>query len=106
MLRRLTAQGASAVSLCIGATRHFRALHAIAASPGGAAAGIERMRPPIFGPRRDRLLRQSEAWGLPALEAALAQLVDADLGLRSSTRAPAMAMMERTLIRIARLRAR
>ena len=103
VIRRLEAQGVAPVTLCISATRHFRALHAAASDPGGAAAGLSRARPPIFGPRRDRMLRQVQGWGLPRLEQALAMLLETDLTLRSAQRAPAMAVMERTLIRLARM---
>lgn len=104
LLRRLEGQGVNPVSLCIGALRHFRALHLAASDPGGPSAGIARMRPPIFGPRRDRMQRQASAWGMHRLESALALLVETDLTLRSSTRAPTMAVMERALIRLAMMR--
>ncbi len=107
VLRRLEGQGVAAVTLCIGATRHFRALHAATTDPGGAAAGIARVRPPIFGPRRDRMLRQAQGWGRVKLEQALDLLVEADLSLRAAgQRAPAMAVMERALIRLAMLGSR
>jgi DNA polymerase III subunit delta len=103
VMRRLEGQGVNPVTLCIGATRHFRTLYVCAADPGGPQAGIGRMRPPVFGPRRDRILRQAQGWGLARLETALSMLVDTDLALRSSQRAPQMALMERTLIRLAML---
>ena len=104
VMRKLEAQGVQPVGLCIGAMRHFRALYTAASDPGGAAQGISRMRPPIFGPRRDRMLRQAQGWGAPKLEAALAVLTDTDLQLRSAgQRAPAMALVERSLIRLAML---
>ena len=103
VLRRLQAQGVQPVGLCIGATRHFRALHAAAADPGGAAAGIGKLRPPVFGPRRERMARQAQNWGMHRLESALSLLVDTDLTLRSAAQAPQMAVMERTLIRLARM---
>lgn len=101
VLRRLEAQGIGAVGLCIGAVRHFRTLHAVASDPGGPGAGIGRLRPPVYGPRRDRIQRQAAAWGMQRLERALAMLIDTDLTLRSVSRAPDMALMERTLLRIA-----
>lgn len=103
IILRLGAQGVQPVGLCIGATRHFRALHAAASDPGGASAGVARMRPPIYGPRRDRMIRQAQSWGVHKLESALRILTDTDLSLRSSARAPQMAVMERTLIRLAML---
>jgi DNA polymerase-3 subunit delta len=101
IMRRIEGQGVTAVSLCIGATRHFRTLLAAAADPGGPAQGVGRLRPPVFGPRRDRIVRQAGNWGRPRLEQALALLIDTDLTLRSSSRAPDMAVMERALIRLA-----
>ena len=56
LIRRLQAQGTNAVSLCIGATRHFRTLYACASDPGGAAQGIGKLRPPVYGKRRDRIV--------------------------------------------------
>lgn len=104
LIRRLQAQGTNAVSLCIGATRHFRTLYTVASDPGGAAAGIGRLRPPVFGPRRDRLLRQAQAWGAEKLQTALTILTDTDLQLRSAGQAaPAMALVERAFIRLAML---
>ena len=106
VMQRLTGQGIQPVGLCIGATRHFRTLHAAACDPGGPAAGIARARPPIFGPRRDRMLRQAQNWGLTRLEKALGMLTDTDLALRSAAQlAPQMALVERTLIRLSMLAA-
>jgi DNA polymerase-3 subunit delta len=101
LMVRLHAQGVAAVTLAIMAMRHFRALHAMSCDPGGPSAGIQRLKPPVFGPRRDRLLRQAQNWGLPRLEVALATLTDADLTLRSASNAPSMAVLERALIRLA-----
>lgn len=103
MMQKLAAQGVNATALCIGATRHFRQLHAAASDPGGASAGIARLRPPVFGPRRDRMQRQASRWGMRGLEKALAILLDTDMSLRSAARAPQMAVMERALIRLAML---
>lgn len=103
LVRRLSGQGTQPVTLCIGALRHFRTLHAAAADPGGPGAGIARVRPPVFGPRRDRMLRQAQGWGMHRLEQAIAVLVETDLSLRSSSRAPAVAVMERALLRLAAL---
>ncbi|MEX0318154.1 MAG: DNA polymerase III subunit delta [Ruegeria sp.] len=104
LIRRLQAQGTNAVSLCIGATRHFRTLYACASDPGGAAQGIGKLRPPVYGKRRDRVLRQAQGWGAPKLETALTVLTDTDLQLRSAGQvAPAMALVERAMIRLAML---
>ncbi|MBT8415563.1 MAG: DNA polymerase III subunit delta [Boseongicola sp.] len=101
VLKRLQAQGIGAVGLCIGATRHFKTLHTVASDPGGPGSGIGKLRPPVFGPRRDRIQRQAAQWGMHKTERALALLLDTDLTLRSTNRAPDMALMERTLLKIA-----
>jgi DNA polymerase-3 subunit delta len=100
-LRNLYAQGVTPVTLCIGAMRHFRRLHVVASDPGGPAAGAGRLRPPVFGPRRDKIVRQAGQWGRDRLEKALTALTDVDLQLRSASTAPQNALMERTLIRLA-----
>ncbi|MDX2484343.1 MAG: DNA polymerase III subunit delta [Pseudodonghicola sp.] len=104
LLSRLQAQGTNAVSLCIGTTRHFRTLYTAASDRGGAAAGVGRLRPPVYGKRRDQIVRQAQNWGAINLETALSLLTDTDLHLRSAGQtAPAMAVMERALIRLAML---
>ncbi|MEJ6399186.1 DNA polymerase III subunit delta [Yoonia sp. 208BN28-4] len=100
-LRNLYAQGVLPVTLCIGAMRYFRTLHTIASDPGGPNAGIGRLRPPVFGPRRDRLVRQAGNWGRDRLERALTALTDTDLQMRSAGQTPDQALMERALIRLA-----
>ena len=107
VMKRLRAQGVQPVSLCITATRHFRTLYTAASDPGGAAQGISRARPPVFGPRRDRMLKQAQGWGAARLEQALTLLTDTDLQLRSAGQhAPEMALVERMLIRLAMMAAR
>ncbi|WP_226779820.1 DNA polymerase III subunit delta [Oceaniglobus trochenteri] len=89
MMARLQSQGVNAVTLCIGTLRHFRNLHSIAV--GGR----------VFHPRAQALQGQARAWGVNRLEQALKLLTDTDLALRSSAKAPQMAVIERALIRLA-----
>ncbi|MEM9268789.1 MAG: DNA polymerase III subunit delta, partial [Pseudomonadota bacterium] len=100
-LQRLSGQGTTAITLCIAVARHFRQLHAASADPAGPEAALSRARPPVFGPRRDAMLRQARRWGTPRLEAALSLISELDLSLRSSPQAPAMALLERAMIRLA-----
>ncbi len=102
LMRRIEAQGVQAVTLCIQTLRYMRALHLAACDPAGAASGIARTFG--FGARRPHMQAQAQKWGARALEQALALLVETDLTLRSASRAPAMAVMERALIRIAMMR--
>lgn len=100
-LQRVWAQGTDPVALAIGAIRHFRALHAVAAHPGGVSRGMAALKPPVFGPRRDRMERQAARWGMARAEDALGILVDADLSLRSGgATVPPAALIERALFRV------
>ncbi len=104
ILRRLEAQGTTAVALCIATMRHFRTLYAATTDPRGAATGITRVRPPVLGPRRKRMLRQCQNWDIHKLEHAIAHITKVDLQLRSPNQnAPTMALVERLLIRLSML---
>ncbi|MEM7614804.1 MAG: DNA polymerase III subunit delta, partial [Pseudomonadota bacterium] len=100
-LPRLAQQGAQPTALCIALNRYFRQLHAAASHPQGAEQALARARPPVFGPRRDAMTRQARNWGAARLEAVLGLIMDADLTLRSASTAPARAIVERLMIRIA-----
>ncbi|MGR3541647.1 MAG: DNA polymerase III subunit delta [Hasllibacter sp.] len=96
LLRRAEAQGLAPTQLLIQAERAVRRVHQ------AAATGVEGLRPPVYGARRDRLARQARAWGTAKAEAALATLLDADRTLRSAGRtAPDDATAQRALIRLA-----
>ncbi len=106
VVQMLSGQGVKPVTLCIGVTRHFRALHSASCDSGGVGSGMAKLRPPVFGPRRDRMIRQAQRWGLGRLERALGMLTDTDLQLRSANQtAPQMAVVERTLVRLSMLTA-
>ncbi len=100
LFRRLEAQGSAAVTLCIAAMRHFRALHIAVTDAGGVSSGIAKARGVPFK-AREAMQRQASNWGTRKLEDAITLLVETDLTLRSASRAPTMAVMERALIRLA-----
>jgi DNA polymerase III subunit delta len=102
LMRRLEGQGVLPITLCIGALRHFRALHVAVTDPGGIGSGLMKAR--VFGPRRDAMQRQAGSWGMHKLETALSLLIETDMTLRSTSRAPTMAVMERALIRLAMMK--
>ncbi len=103
VMHRLEGQGVNPTTICIGATRHFKTLYLAACHPKGPEAGLMAARPPVFGPRRDRMARQAGALGARKIENVLGILTDTDLALRSSRPVPARAMLERAFIRIAML---
>ncbi|MEC9432863.1 MAG: hypothetical protein VYD87_08140 [Pseudomonadota bacterium] len=101
---RLAAKGPSATSLALALGRQFRQLHALAAAPDGPEAAVGRMRPPLYGPRRDAMLRAARGWPMRLCEAALTMILEAELGLRSSAPAPERAAAERLIVRLATMR--
>lgn len=104
LMHRLEGQGVAPVAMVIAASRHFRALHAAASDPQGPGAALGRMRPPVFGPRREAMTQQAGRWGRARLEQALSLLMETDLALRSAGQtAPQAASVERLFIRLAML---
>ena len=102
LFRRLEGQGVQPVAICIGALRHFRILHAAATDPAGPGVGIQKAR--VNFRQKDAMGRQAGQWGTRTLEQAVAILLETDLTLRSASRAPGMALVERALLRIAMTR--
>jgi DNA polymerase III subunit delta len=91
LLRRIEGQGVAPTTVAIAAQRHFRTLLTLAT--GGSA----RLR----WRAQETAERQARAWGAERLSRAVQHLVETDLALRSSPRAPAFAIVERALMRLA-----
>lgn len=101
---RTAGKGGAPGSVAMALGRAFRQLHALAASPDGAEGALNRMRPPLYGPRRDALLRASRLWRGAQLEAALAHILDAELLLRATNEVPERALVERLVVRLSTLK--
>ncbi|HET7409770.1 MAG TPA: DNA polymerase III subunit delta, partial [Paracoccaceae bacterium] len=106
LLRRVTAAGATPVGLLLGLQRHFRQLLLAASTEGGTEAGLGRIRPPLWGVRRDTMRTQLGKWRRDRLEAAARLLFEADARVRSADRVPAMALVERCALRLAMMAGR
>jgi DNA polymerase-3 subunit delta len=102
-LSRLRGQGVGGVTVVLAVARRFRQLHEVAvkAERGGVEQALSGLRPPLFGPARDRLARQARRWPRRAAEQALARLAELDAQLRGGSAAPPEALLERTLMRLA-----
>jgi len=102
IVSRLQSQGVLPVTLVIAATRHFKILFSIATNPKGPSAGAAALRPPVYGPRRENLIKQAQKWGPEKLKRAIKIITATDLKLRSKNQeAPQMAIIERLFIRLA-----
>jgi DNA polymerase-3 subunit delta len=103
---RVAAQGAGASSVASALGRHFRQIHAVASAPDGPEAAIGRLRPPVYGPRRDALSRAVRAWPPRLSETALEMILETEFTLRSTGGPPDRAVVERLLVRLSTLRPR
>ena len=101
MMTKLESQGVNATTLAISAMRKFRQLHAISSSGGSAETVISRLRPPVFGPRRDALVRQARLWSMGKCEGALKLILETDSALRGGAASAGYPVLERMLIRLA-----
>lgn len=106
ILRRVVAAGATPVGLILGLQRHFRQLLMAAGASGGLDAGMNRLRPRPFGPRRDAMRRQLQRWHPERIELAIRLLFDVDARLRSGERVPELALVERCALRLAMMAGR
>lgn len=102
-MARMQAQGVAPTAIAIAAARRFRQMHGalVAADSGGLDNAVARLRPPVFGPRRDRLARHCRDWGLQGVEGALKMILETDRMLRGGSSAAGGAILERTLLRLA-----
>ena len=74
---------------------------------GGELKGYTELLEDARNEARDRMIAQARKWGPHKLETALTVLTDTDLQLRSAGQhAPALALVERALIRLSMLAAR
>ncbi len=100
-LSRLAGQGIAPTTVALRTSQHFRQLLALASAPEGPERAAQRMRPPLFGKRRDEMIGQARRLGVRRIETTLIALTDLELTLRSSSEAPGGAALERALMRVA-----
>ena len=102
IVSRLQSQGVLPVTLIIAATRHFKILFSIATNPEGANSGATALLPPVYGPRKESLIKQAQKWGPDKIKGAIKIITATDLQLRSQNQqAPQMALVERLFTRLA-----
>ncbi len=100
LLFKLNTKGQNPTSTYVIVNQYFRNLHMLAIQPSNIEQTLSRMRPPVFGARRSKLISNSKKWGVKRLEKALTLLHESGLALRSSKSIPQHAIIDRTLIKI------
>ncbi|MAI18531.1 MAG: DNA polymerase III subunit delta [Rhodobacteraceae bacterium TMED111] len=102
IVNRLRSQGVLPITLVIAVARHFKVLYSIAANPKGPGTGASALRPPVYGPRKENLIKDARKWGPEKIKGAIKIITATDLQLRSpNQQAPQMALIERLFIRLA-----
>lgn len=105
-LRQVYGQGQNPVTLLIMAQREFRQIMSATCDPDGTIAGVNKLRPPVFGPRREQMIRYAQLWGTRGAEMAITSLIAADRLVRAAGAVSQHAIVERTLMRLSLLRLR
>lgn len=108
LLQRLESQGQAATSVVIAAGRQFRQMHQVLAAASGTTLedAAAQLRPPVYGPRRDMLIRACRKWGVDHVEIAMRHVLETDRALRGSAGAAGYAALSRTLVRLTLMGAR
>jgi DNA polymerase III subunit delta len=97
------AAGASPITVLRAVGRHLQRLHLVAGlmqTGASAERALAALRPPPFGPSRDRFARQATRWSAADLAAVLDRLLAAEIACKR-TGAPAEAICWRALVDIA-----
>ncbi|MBT5266856.1 MAG: DNA polymerase III subunit delta [Rhodospirillaceae bacterium] len=102
-LTRANALGINAIAILRATLGHFQRLHILAAAisegrPGESAVGS--IRPPVYGPKRERLLRQGGRWSERAITDTFRRLGEGEVTCKS-TGAPMAAICGQLLLGIA-----
>lgn len=99
--------GAAPVALCRALQRALTRLEAVKAlaGEGGVDAALNRVRPPVFGPRRNVVKAQLRLWSDGALAAAATRAFETERALKQSG-APDRALCGRMLLAVARMAGR
>jgi len=101
VMARLSAGGVQPAQMLIAVGRWFRRMLSAAVDPEGVQAGIGRLRPPVFGARRQALAACIARWGVARLERANRVLFQTERTLRSPGLRPDRAIVERCFLRLA-----
>ena len=100
ILLMLNTKGQNPISTYISINQYFRNLHLLAIQSSNIEIALSKMRPPVFGIKRNNLITYSEKWGIKRLEMALNLLHEVGLTLRSSKPLPQQEIVDRTFIKI------
>ena len=65
LMARLLGQGQAPSGLAIAASRRFRQMHQLRSAPEGPDVAANRLRPPLGGPRRQKVLEDLRRWPMP-----------------------------------------
>ncbi|MEM6546708.1 MAG: hypothetical protein AAF713_03075 [Pseudomonadota bacterium] len=105
ILSMLWAMGLTPHAVLIRLAQHLRSLLSVVNSVNPEQT-VGRLRPPVFGPRRQAMLDQANHWAPDRLDQAIRLLHNTEATLRTPGTRPDLAIVERRLIHIAALAGR
>lgn len=100
-LGRLRAQGQSEAAVGRILAWRIRQLHTVLAAGGAPDAAIGKLRPPVFGARRDVLARAARIWSEKHIENAISLVLELESTMRGGADVSGFALLERSLLKIA-----
>lgn len=100
-LGRLRAQGQSEGAIARILAWRIRQLHTVLAAGGAPDAAIGKLRPPVFGARRDILVRAARIWPVKHIENAISLILELETAMRGAADVSGFALLERSLLKIA-----
>ena len=104
LLRKLLASGLKPNRLINAANKHFVLLHKLSLSRYDPNIVLNKNYPPLFGPRRYQVIKQSEKWSTHMIERALDTITELERRLRTSPQIELNSLLERSFLRICSLR--
>ena len=100
LLRRLFTSGLKPNKILNSASRHFVLLHKLSLSRYNPDFVLSKNYPPLFGARRNQVLKQSEIWSTQMIERALDIIGQLEKKMRESSQIGLNSLLERSFLRI------
>ena len=103
LIKRLFNNGVSPNQIIAITKNHFTLLHKLSLDLKNSSFILSKNYPPLFGHRKQEIMRHSKTWTTNLIERALDIIQNVEIQLRSSTQIELTSNVERALLRIASL---
>ena len=100
LLRRLFASGIKPNKILNSTSRYFVLLHKLSLSPSNPDLVLNKNYPPLFGNKRNQIIKNSKVWSTLMIEHALDLIAQLEKKMRSSSHIELNSLLERSFLRI------